>query len=142
MAQHNASDRKLQPDSSPPHEFRSHRLETPSVSRHSSVVTERHPALEPENLDPSTKFLYTPHTITGLLIGEQPAARCSWWWDDETSNRAGLITLQLPVGRVSQSTFVDVYRSLRTFETDVVEVKCGSCMTHSSMQVDMYNMFT
>lgn len=26
-----------------------------------------HPALE--DLDPSTRFLYTPHTITGLLIG-------------------------------------------------------------------------
>ena len=26
-----------------------------------------HPALE--DIDPSTKFLYTPHTVTGLLLG-------------------------------------------------------------------------
>ena len=29
-----------------------------------------HPALE--DIDPSTKFLYTPHTVTGLLLGESP----------------------------------------------------------------------
>ena len=40
-----------------------------SVSRQPSqdVV---HPALE--DIDPSTKFLYTPHTVTGLLLGESP----------------------------------------------------------------------
>ena len=32
-----------------------------------------HPALE--DLDPSTKFLYTPHTITGLLIGKSGQGR-------------------------------------------------------------------
>ena len=51
-----------------------------TARRRSSLSTSgelRHPALQ--DLDPSTKYLfYTPHTITGLVIGEFPGLQvCS-----------------------------------------------------------------
>lgn len=36
-------------------------------SRQGSMVL---PPFDVEDLDPSTRFLYVPHTLTGLLIGE------------------------------------------------------------------------
>ena len=42
------------------------------VSRRSSCELLPHPALE--DIDPTTRFLYTPHTITALLIGALDAA--------------------------------------------------------------------
>ena len=45
-----------------------------SPVRSLSATAEDHPALK--DLDPSTKFLYTPHTLSGLLLGEHtPALR-------------------------------------------------------------------
>ncbi|KAK9815001.1 hypothetical protein WJX73_004520 [Symbiochloris irregularis] len=49
-------------------DIQSHRLD-PSVSRFTSTVTERQHPLDPDQIDPATKFLYTPHTITGLIVG-------------------------------------------------------------------------
>jgi hypothetical protein len=41
-----------------------------AVNRAYSVPSQQfaHPALQ--DLDPATKFLYTPHTITALIVGE------------------------------------------------------------------------
>ena len=47
------------------------------ASRRSSAELPPHPALE--DIDPSTRFLYTPHTISALLIGGLCArALCVW----------------------------------------------------------------
>lgn len=69
----NPPDRQLVGSTSAPHDSKSRaevasRLTSPSISRTTTTAAERHPALE--ELDPATKFLYTPHTITGLLIGK------------------------------------------------------------------------
>jgi hypothetical protein len=44
--------------------------ENPSLR---SDVRPQHRAASPEQLDPSTAFLYAPHTITTLVIGEAPS---------------------------------------------------------------------
>jgi len=52
-----------------PHPSRRPSSELPASRRASGELV--HPALE--DIDPSTRFLYTPHTITGLVIGARTA---------------------------------------------------------------------
>ena len=47
----------------------SHGGRAPGTVRSKNAVAQQS-ALSPDEIDPATRMLYTPHTVTGLIIGE------------------------------------------------------------------------